>query len=464
LPKIPKVGWELKHRPTEKLTVKYAPLKHQKEFSKLLAGNKRIVLFLGGIRSGKTYAGAREALKRIYTEPITRGIGWIVSPTYPMSLVVEREFESAADGIIIKKYKGERAYLLYPPKGCDKPYRVEVKSAEEPDRLRGASLDWIWMDEAAMMTEDCWKILLGRVLDSQGKIFMTTTPRGRNWLYREVFERADKDDRIAVVRATTSENIYLNKEDVGHLRNSYSASFARQELEGEFVSFDGLVYQAFDFRSHVVPPITRVPSGAEIIGGIDTGFEDPFVHLWVMKSNHNYYVIDEYFAKHRTIENHAQSIKASKWDALVMRRWADPSSAQERTDLDRHNVSSYPANNDIKAGINCVERLLEVGRLYVAQNCVNLLSEIGQYQYKVKDGKNTKDEPVDYANHTMDALRYAIYSEEGYNQAHPFITTNEDGSMELHGITGNPLSNRLEDWIAARALPVIELEDGMGDE
>ena len=106
-----------------------------------------------------------------------------------MSCVVEREFENAAGwyengGLILKKLASQRAYLLHPPAGQDVPFRVEIKTAENPDRLRGAGLGFIWMDEAAMMSEEVYKILLGTILATKGVIFRTSTPRGHNWFYK----------------------------------------------------------------------------------------------------------------------------------------------------------------------------------------------------------------------------------------------------------------------------------------
>lgn len=456
--------WKAKFKTEERMRVKYTPQGHQRKFREFLDAGKRIVLMLGGIRSGKTYAGAREALRRIYMHPYTRGIGWIVSPTFPMSLVVEREFENACqitetESLILKKNINERSYLLYPPKGHLKPYRVEIKSAEHPDRLRGASLDWIWMDEAAMMSEETWKILLGRVLDSKGVIFLTTTPKGRNWIYTEIFQRSVNDDRIGIVKALTVDNEYLDKKDIEYLQSGYSMQFAQQELAAEFVNFEGLVYHSFNFDKNVVPPITAFPEGAEMISGLDFGLHDPTVHLWVMKHNGRFYVVDEYYAKDRTLEDHARSIKSNYWDRYVIRRWADPSGGQERLDFDKYGIGTYEAKNDIRPGINAVQRLFEDNKLFIARNCLETLKEISVYQYKSKEGRNSLDEPVDYANHTMDALRYAIYSEAGYGNSLPYLTMDERGDIRVHDTNEDYLSNKLEDWVRLRAHPLHVVHD-----
>lgn len=446
----------LRNKSTEKLVVKYKPHAKQQLLREALDAGKRIVLYVGGIRGGKTFAGARETLYSIYKRGQNkRGLSWLVSPTFPMAGIVEKEFEQACDlgggrSLILKKYVGAHAYLLVPPKGCDRPYRVEVKTAEHPDRLRGSSLDFVWMDEAAMMDPEAYTILLGRVLDSKGVILMTTTPRGMNWLYQEVHQNLDKDPRMAEVSSTTSENPYLDPIDIEMLRRKYSEQFAKQELGAQFVAFEGLVYEKFQ-PNMIIDPITTVPAGAEIVGGVDAGYSDPFVHLWIIKHNGKYYVADEHYQAKQTMEQHAGAIGRGYLDKKVIRRWMDPSAAQAQADLAGLGVNTYPAKNDIQAGINAVSRCIEEGRLFISRNCVRTLGEIGMYAYPDKGSKNKGEVPVDAWNHAMDALRYVIYAEEGYNKHHPYLAMGPDGKLTLEGLDEpNPKSNRLEDWVKMR--------------
>jgi PBSX family phage terminase large subunit len=459
-----------------KLVVKYKPNPEgQAPLREALNKGYKIVLYVGGIRGGKTYAGARETLYSIYKRGANkRGLSWIISPTYPMSGVVEKEFEDACNlgggrSLILKKYVGARAYLLIPPTGYDKPYRVEIKTAEHPDRLRGSSLDFVWMDEAAMMDGEAYTILLGRILDTKGTILMTTTPRGMNWLYDEVYERRYdsehklKDPRICVVRSRTSDNPYLDPNDVELLRARYTTQFAKQELAAEFVAFDGLVYHTFNASKHIVAPITNIPDGAEIIAGIDAGYSDPFVCLWVMKYKQKYYVLDEYYMPQRTMESHAGAIKKGYLDKQAIRRWMDPSAAQAQADLAALGVNTYPAKNDIQAGINSVSRCFETDRLFITRHCINTLKEIGQYSYPDKGSRNKGEVPIDAFNHAMDALRYIIYAEDGYGKHHPYLTQNDDGSIRLEGSEHlDPASNKLEDWVRMRGYN--ELGSVGGDE
>jgi len=264
--------------------LEYEMLEKQYELAKALERpDVRVVLFLGGIRGGKTYAGAREALKQIYKYQRRPNLGWIVSPTYPMSLVPEREFRAAAGDLILRQLKGERAFLMMPPSSMPNHYyRVEVKSAEDPDRLRGPSPGWIWIDEGAMISKECFDILRGRVLDSKGVIFITTTPRGMNYCYEDIYQQSLKDPSYIVVQSKTSENTFLDLKEIEDLRGRYTGEFASQELDAEFLSFKGLVYKDYKPMLHRVKPVA-VPENAYIVCGVDFGYNDPFVCLWLGK-------------------------------------------------------------------------------------------------------------------------------------------------------------------------------------
>jgi predicted phage terminase large subunit-like protein len=121
---------------------------------------------------------------------------------------------------------------------------VLFRSADQPDRLRGANLSAVWLDEAAMMPPEVWNIVIGRLREAgrAGHCWITTTPRGiDNW----VFERKDQ---MTLFAARTFDNPYLSDEFVQSLKQSYSSEFAKQELDGLFISLQGNVFKREWFK------------------------------------------------------------------------------------------------------------------------------------------------------------------------------------------------------------------------
>lgn len=196
----------------------------------------RFTAFIGGIGSGKTFTGA---VKLLHCLGNTRGLTMAVAPTYPMMRDASlRAFLEVGGELIKQFYKSEMRVEMI---GGGE---VLFRSADQPDRLRGANLSAVWLDEAAMMPPEIWDIIIGRLREAgrAGLCWITTTPRGRgNW----VFERKDQ---MTLFAARTYDNPYLSAEFVESLTKSYSSQFAKQELEGLFIDFQGNVFRRDWFR------------------------------------------------------------------------------------------------------------------------------------------------------------------------------------------------------------------------
>lgn len=199
------------------------------------ASTARFRLFLGGIGSGKTFAGAVEILR----QP-ARSTGVVLAPTYPMLRdATLRSFIELARPLVADFNVSTMTMVL------TNGSRILWRSADNPDRLRGPNISWFWLDEAAMMPSDVWQIMLGRLRRLPAHAWVTTTPRGRNWLY-QTFESG----RIGydTVRSSTRDNVHLPDGFVDSLNADYTAEFARQEIDGEYVDPSGALFRRDWFR------------------------------------------------------------------------------------------------------------------------------------------------------------------------------------------------------------------------
>jgi phage terminase large subunit len=313
-------------------------------------------------------------------------------------------------------------------------HKIFFRTGEHPDRLRGPNLMWAWLDEPAMQRQLVWKVIEGR-LRRRGKphtvggsisvsgspsAWITGTPAGFNWVH-DLWVQSD-DPRYRMYTASTAENIYLPPEYVADLEASYSGEFAAQELHGEFVAFEGLVYAEFRQAIHLIeddpnPRYHRVRA-------VDYGYTNPFVCLWgAVDEDGRLYVYDEHYQRRDLIENHAASIKGrgGSFDWTV----ADHD-AQDNAQMLSCGIQTIPAKKEVSLGIQRVKSRLVVQRdgrprLFIHPRCVNLLREIGMYRWK----ENGKDEPVKEHDHAMDALRYMVMQLEAGSGA---AFTNKPGA------------------------------------
>jgi predicted phage terminase large subunit-like protein len=141
------------------------------------------------------------------------------------------------------------------------------KSAETPDKLRGPSKAYLWLDEATVMCREVFDLALP-VLRHQGRmgpLVLTATPKGtRHWTFGLFYEEQDpllvesRDPSSFIwiagkpylpkpnshlVHASTRENPFLPAEFYSNIRSNYGQKLAEQELEGEFVELTGMMFR-----------------------------------------------------------------------------------------------------------------------------------------------------------------------------------------------------------------------------
>jgi phage terminase large subunit len=224
----------------------------------------RYALFLGGVGAGKTYAGAVRALHRFAREP-RPSLGLVVAPTYPM--LADATWRTAIDvwkPLLARVAENTRRIVLVTG------HEVLFRSSDDPDRLRGPNASWAWIDEAALCHPDTWPITIGRLrqFGELGDAWLTTTPKGMNWLYDVFVTQAT--DETAVHRAATWANPFVDSAFTTSLRSQYSGEFARQEIEAEFIA--DTAGTLIEWR-HIEAARQRSagyrPDGGDVVAGLD---------------------------------------------------------------------------------------------------------------------------------------------------------------------------------------------------
>lgn len=181
--------------------------------------------FVAGIGSGKTRVGVMDVIRQ---PPKTRGM--IVAPTYQMlrDATLDSFFEIGG-GELVDSFNQSTGEMLL-KNGTE----VLWRSAENFEALRGPNLGWVYIDEAALIKEMAYDILIGRLREAPGRLWVTTTPKGYDWIHRLwVKENAENPDYY-LVRASTRDNTFLPPGYVDSLEAKYAGGFALQEIDGEF--------------------------------------------------------------------------------------------------------------------------------------------------------------------------------------------------------------------------------------
>jgi len=290
--------------------------------------------------------------------------------------------------------------------------RIYLRSCDRPDDLRGPNLGWFAIDEAAKVPHKVWKLMVARLRLPPERGWITTTPRGRNWIWDEFARRNRRN--YSYFRGSTEENVHLSKDYIKSLKESYSGNFLAQEVYGEFVGWEGLVYQVELENHHAdAPEAGNKEKYKYALVGCDWGWIDPSVIIaGLVGFDGEVHLVDEFYKSKTTIEKLTQTAHEyfEKWG--VRTYWCDPSRPEYINAFRLSGLDARRGKNELDAGIATVNRYLDEGLLKIDFNrCPETVREAETYHYEEDDlGTILKNRPIDKDNHAMDALRYMIYS------------------------------------------------------
>ena len=385
----------------------------------------RFSLFVGGLGSGKTTAGAVRAILR--ARDYHGSLGFIGAPTYPMLRdATARAFFDLLPRDAIRDYSKSEGHLRL-VNGSE----ILFRSLDEPDHARGVNLAWFWLDEAPLAGYYAWQILKGR-LRQRGYAtagWATGTPHGRDGFWRD-FEQRPRPSH-ALFRAATYANLHnLPPDYIAEL--GYSGAFRQQEVFGLFVAFEGLVY-TFDPspQGHVrAPDPTKVWS--DVVGGVDWGYANPAAALvFALDGDSRAWQLDEFYQRRASLDDTLIPAILDLTRRHGVRRWfCGPDEPEHITALaaalarERLPALALKADNAVRPGIQTITGLLALRDdgtrgLYIAPRCVHTIAEYATYHYATADSshRDPSEQPVKQNDHALDATRYALHTALGQARA-----------------------------------------------
>lgn len=247
----------------QKIIINATPHSGQKEvhtspvrFKVLAAGRRRQGW-------GKTRLGVNEC----FDVASRGGRAWWVAPTYKMSEVGWRPIRQMAVQVNGDVNLSDRRVIL--PNGGE----ISVRSADNPDSLRGESLNLVIMDEAAFVKEAAWTEALRPALsDRKGKAIFISTPKGRNWFWH-IWQRGQEGGEWQSWQLPTETNPYIDPAEIEAARLSLPERIFQQEYLAQFIEDGAGVFRRI-MAAATSTPLEQRRGGAYVFG-VDWGkFED----------------------------------------------------------------------------------------------------------------------------------------------------------------------------------------------
>jgi hypothetical protein len=138
--------------------------------------------------------------------------------------------------------KTEKVFTFYAGDGETLLSTVEFRSADDPQSLRGAGLDILWIDESAFIpSQDAWDVVFPALTDKLGIVITTTTPNGKNWFYEDCSSPTKRArTRQFRVEYTSIDNPYFPRQMWEYALKHYHPVMFRQEFMAAFDAMAGV--------------------------------------------------------------------------------------------------------------------------------------------------------------------------------------------------------------------------------
>lgn len=365
-----------------------------------LGNRSRYEIFYGGAGSGKSVFVAQRMLVRAMKE---RGHKTLVVRKVAKT---NRHSTFALITGIMRQWNIEQLFKVNKSDmeiTCLNGNQIIFTGLDDVEKLKSiANITDIWVEEASEISHDDFKQLDLRL---RGKtpyplqITLTFNPISALLWHKAYFFDNPKDNTV-ILKTTYLDNKFLDdeyKQVINNLQHEDKTYYNIYGL-GEWGVLGNLIYSNWEVVSDVPA------SFDEIIWGLDFGFNNPSALLKIGIKDGNLYLLEEMYKTGLTNQDLIKELR--KRIATFESIYADSAEPARIEEIKRAGFRVYPAQKDVTDGLDFVKRQ----RLFIHKDCANVIKEIQGYKYKEDKDGNVIDEPVKFADHLMDAMRYAIYT------------------------------------------------------
>jgi len=200
---------------------------------------KRFTVLSAGRRWGKTKLGVWLCLK--YAWEGKRA--WWIAPSYSMTNEAWADLRSIGIEYGIRVKEAERT-IVTATGGS-----VQVRSADDPMKLRGAGLDFVVLDECAFMKPQTWaEVIRPALTEKKGSAFFISTPKGYNFFEKLYSEANILDDWVRFTYPTIT-NPIIDPAELEMAKQEIGSFLYAQEYEAQFIEASGGLFKA-DWFDH----------------------------------------------------------------------------------------------------------------------------------------------------------------------------------------------------------------------
>jgi phage terminase large subunit len=159
--------------------------------------------------------------------------------------------------------------------------KIFFRSGDREDTLRGYTLDYLIIDEAAFLKEVVWNTVLKQTVMVKGKkVLFISTPKGKNFLYSLHIRGMEEEQmNYRSLKGTSFDTPFISPDELEEARKSLPEDVYRQEILAEFIENGGEVFRQTDDYC-VLDSWSKDPS-KNYYAGIDFGRQNDYTVLTI---------------------------------------------------------------------------------------------------------------------------------------------------------------------------------------
>lgn len=402
----------------------------------------------GAVRSGKTvsmalsfvdwatenYDGQNFGMSGKTIQSFRRNV---VSPLKQMML---------GRGYLYKDNRSANYIEIYNPRTNTTNYFYIFGGKDEgsQDLVQGITTAGFFFDEVALMPESFVNQAVARCSVAGAKFWFNCNPdHPKHWFKKEWLDKL-KSKKALHLHFTMDDNYSLNEETKARYRRNFTGVFYQRYILGLWVAAEGVIYDMFREKIHVVKqaPFTKLQAERLFIA-VDYGTQNATtfgkygaqkirqrIHKTpprddgMLDVKYHYHLFETFYhsgresGQQKTSKEYVDELEKFIGNDEIDYIIVDPSAAdliaEINTRKDEYGLPKYtviPARNEVKEGISHVMNHLKLRKFTMDETCTEDVNEFYSYIWDEKALDRGEEQPVKEHDHCMDRTRYALYTD-----------------------------------------------------